>query len=178
MAEKNEEREQTTTAIPESAKEVELRAFYALDDPYAGHVEGGEEFTTTETQAKFYTKSNWAGPAGTDAREVQLQVAAEEFEERAQARRHSRAARALIRNLLPNSAARGNTAAVGVVPVVLGEIDEDEGEELRTNQQSSSKLVRESENLPSAGDPDAQKAQDDAESKGKTSRVGKDKSES
>jgi len=151
--------------IPEGAEERTLVAFSALDDPYSGHVEAGEEFVTTDTQERFYTRANWAGPAGTDAREIQVAVAAEELAERQDARKFARHARATFRGLLPNSARRGNVAAVDVQPAVVGQVDDPT--EVRTNQQAATKDIAggdlTSSKIREPGNPEAQRLQDEAE---------------
>ena len=155
--------------IPAGAEERELVAFAPLDDPYSGHVEPGDDydgvFTTTDTQEQFYTRANWAGPAGTDAREVQVAVAAEELAERQDARKFARHARATFRGLLPNSARRGNVAAVDVQPAVVGQVDDPT--EVRTNQQAATKDIAggdlTSSKIREPGNSEAQRLQDEAE---------------
>lgn len=108
-------------------------AYDGLDDPYSEHVEKGETFETSEAQAKIYTRAQWAGPGGVDARDIQLEVAAEEMEDRKFARKIARQGRTVFRNLLPGSADRGNVGAVGVNPGVVGSVGS--FEERRTNTQ-------------------------------------------
>jgi hypothetical protein len=168
--------------IPEGAKTQEMVAFAALIDPYAGSVEADEEFTTTEEQARQYVRSNWAGPAGGNAREVQLEVAQEEFAVRKDARKYARASRQVFRNLMPNSAARGNSAAAGRVPVVLGVTEDDK--DVRTNQQATKldslggDVMGEDSKLPSPGNPDAQRLQDEAEERARSENSGDENTES
>jgi hypothetical protein len=117
---------------------VEMMAYAPLDDPYAGHVEPNDEnggvFTTSEVNAKFYRKANWAGPPGTDPRDIQLEVAAEEYQRVTDARGQAREARQVFRNLGLASAQRGHSAAVGVMPqnFLLPQ-----GEKARTNAQQN-----------------------------------------
>ena len=169
--------------IPEGAEERELVAFYALDDPYSGHVEPGDDydgvFTTTDTQERFYVKANWAGPAGTDAREIQLAVAAEEVAERKDARKFARHARATFRGLMPNSARRGNSAAVDVVPAVVGQVDEQT--DVRTNQQAATKDIAggdlTSSKVAEPGNSEAQRLQDEAEENYRNSSSGEEEAQ-
>ena len=151
--------------IPKGAREVQMQAFSPLDDPYSGHVEAGEEFTTTDTQEKFYAKANWAGPVGVSAREIQVSVAAEELAERKDAKKFARHARQTARGLFPNSAARGNVAAVDVIPAIVGEVEE--STEQRTNQQVAKTDVAGNSladtKIATAGNEAAQKLQDEAE---------------
>lgn len=117
---------------------VTMRAFAPLDDPYAGHVEPGDEnggvFETSETQAKMYRKANWAGAPGEDARDIQLAIAAQEIEERKVAKQQMGASRQQFRNLTLAAAERGNVAAVNVMPQ---SVRLPEGETPRTNAQLS-----------------------------------------
>lgn len=117
---------------------VEMMAYAPLDDPFAGHVEPNDEnggvFTTSEQNAKFYRKANWAGPPGTDPRDIQLEIAAEEYQLLQDAKGQARDARQVFRNLGLASAQRGNVAAVDVMPqnFLLPQ-----GEKARTNAQQN-----------------------------------------
>jgi hypothetical protein len=115
------------------ADTVKMVAYSDLSDAHAGQVEKGEEFETTPELARQYAKAQWAGPPGEDAREIQMAVAAEEIEKRAEAKKHAQSGRKLFRNLSSGSFERGNAAAVGVLPQQIGPVD-DAGEQ-RTNEQ-------------------------------------------
>ena len=111
---------------------VKMRAFAPLDDPYAGHVAAGADFETSEVQAKFYRKANWAGAPGEDSRDIQLSIAAQEIEERQNAKQQMSTSRQTFRNLTLAAAERGNVAAVDVMPQ---SVRLPEGERPRTNAQ-------------------------------------------
>lgn len=112
---------------------VTMVAFAELADPHTGEpVAEGEEFETTEREAKFYRKANWAGPPGTDPRDIQLEIAAEAFEERKEARRNAAASRQTFRNLNLSGAQRGHSSAVDVFPQ---RVLVPEGERPTTNEQ-------------------------------------------
>lgn len=115
------------------AENVKLRAFSDLDDPVSGHVAGGHDFETTPELAQQYVKANWAGPAGTDARDIQLEVAAQEYEDRQSARQNVVAARQTFRNLAVNSFDRGNVGVAGQIPGTVGVVGS--AAEQTTNQQ-------------------------------------------
>jgi len=112
--------------------EVTLVAYADLSDPVAGQVERGEEFTTEKRHADMYAKANWAGPPGTDPRDIQLEVAYEGFEEQKAARAASKDARQVFRNLVTSTAQKGHSAAVDVMPQ---QFLLPEGEVARTNAQ-------------------------------------------
>lgn len=115
-------------------EKVTLVAYSGLSDPNVDHtVERGEEFETTPELAKVYLKANWAGPPGVNEREIQLEVAAEEVEQRKEAKKHATEGRKLFRNLSRGSFERGNAAAVGVMPGTIETVDEPEQQ--RTNRQ-------------------------------------------
>lgn len=113
---------------------VEMVAYGPISDPHAGLVQNGDLFTTDEKNAKFYRKANWAGAPGTDPRDIQMEVAAEEYQRVKDARGQARDARQVFRNLGLHSAQRGNAAAVDVMPqsYLLPQ-----GEKARTNSQQN-----------------------------------------
>lgn len=90
---------------------VTMTAFAGLSEPIAGQVQAGEEFETTQENARMYTRSRWAGAPGQSDREVQQQVAAEEIGDLRQAKTNASEARQAFRNLSPKSGERGNAAA-------------------------------------------------------------------
>lgn len=151
-------------------KMVTMRAYGALDDAHAGHVEEGEEFETTERDAKFYRKAKWAGDAGVDPRVIQVEVAAEAYAEKREARRQMKAARQYTRNLSLADVQRGNSAGVDIMPsmVVMPE-----GEAPRTSAQTPGAVKVDGDDrlgIPHAddlGDRDAPDQSDDQSKKGK-----------
>lgn len=101
------------------AEKVTMMAYADLVDPVAGQVKAGEEFETSEQNAKTYRRAQWAGAPGTDPREIQASVAATEYEERQTARQQVSQARQQYRNLAPSSVERQN---VGVDSPIGGGI--------------------------------------------------------
>jgi hypothetical protein len=111
---------------------VTLKARVDLVDSVAGAVEKGEEFETTERNAKAHTRANAVDGPGETAEEVSSKVALDEYEKKSEARKNMVGGRQRFRNLTLDSAQAGNVGTDSPMPgsVLIGK-----DERPRTNAQ-------------------------------------------